>query len=263
MALSDARVRALSLELLDAETKRSPVQPLSERIANLTVADAYAIQTQTITAKVKGGGLVIGKKVGLTSKAMQDMFGVREPDFGQILGSSVILEGQPISLSKYIDPRIESEICFVLNRDLSGPGISAADVLVATAGVMPAFELIDSHFKDWKMKIQDTVADNASNAGIILGAKLTPVSDLDLRWLGLVLEKDGEVVATAAGAAVLGNPAQAVAWLANKLGEFGIPLKAGELIMSGSLTAAFSTQAGSSFRATFDRLGSVSTRFVK
>ena len=263
MTLNKARIQSLSEELMNAETSRVPVDPLSERIPSLSVQDAYAIQTHTIDAKVKNGAIVIGKKVGLTSKAMQDMFNVREPDYGQMLDSAVIMEGQPISLSRFIEPRVESEICFLLNRDIKGPGINAADVLAATAGVMPAFEIIDSHFKNWKMKIQDTVSDNASNAGIVLGARLSPISGLDLRLVGLVLEKDGEVVATAAGAAVWGNPAQAVAWLANKLAEFGMGMRAGELILSGSLTAAFPAVAGSSFRATFDHLGPVSTRFIK
>jgi 2-keto-4-pentenoate hydratase len=261
MALEKAQIRRLSRELIAAEEKHSPVESLTDRIPAITIADAYAIQLQTMDTKVKKGALVVGKKIGLTSKAMQDMFGVCEPDYGHILDNAIIMEGQPISMARFIEPRIESEICFLLKKDLKGPGVTTAEVLAATAGVMPSFELIDSHFKDWKMKIQDTVADNASNAGVILGGKLTPVEDLDLRLIGLVLEKDGEIVATAAGAAVWGNPAQAVAWLANRLGQYGIWLRAGELIMSGSLTAAFPARNGSSFRATFDRIGSVSTRF--
>jgi 2-keto-4-pentenoate hydratase len=261
MAMEKTQIRRLSRELIAAEEELSPVETLTDRIPEITIADAYAIQLQTIDTKVKKGALVVGKKIGLTSKAMQDMFGVREPDYGHILDAAIIMEGQTISMARFIEPRLESEICFLLKKDLKGPGVTTAEVLTATAGVMPSFELIDSHFKDWKMKIQDTVADNASNAGVILGGKLTPVDDLDLRLIGLVLEKDGEIVATAAGAAVWGNPAQAVAWLANRLGEYGIGLRAGELVMSGSLTAAFPAQAGSSFRATFDRIGSVSTRF--
>jgi 2-keto-4-pentenoate hydratase len=174
----------------------------------------------------------------------------------------MIMEGQPVSMKNLIQPRLESEICFLLKRDLKGPGVTTAEVLAATAGVMASFELIDSRYQNWKMKIQDTVGDNASNAGVVLGGKLTPVKDLDLRLIGLVLEKDGEILATAAGAAVWGNPAQSVAWLANKLGEYGISLHAGEFIMSGSLTAAFDVKAGSNFRATFDRLGPVSVRFT-
>lgn len=262
MALDKAHIRQLSEELLEAEKTRIPVEPFTDRISDITVEDAYAIQLQTIETKVYNRARVVGKKIGLTSQAMQDMFGVREPDYGHILDNVVMMEGQPISVGQFIEPRLESEICFVLNRDLKGPGVNTADVLTATAGVMPSFELIDSHFKNWKMKIQDTVGDNASNAGIVLGGKITPITEIDLRLTGLILESNGEVIATAAGAAVWGNPVQAVAWLANKLGQYGISLHAGEIIMSGSLTAAFNVKAGSSFRATFDRLGSVSVRFV-
>jgi 2-keto-4-pentenoate hydratase len=164
-------------------------------------------------------------------------------------------------MSRLILPRIEPEIAFLLKSDLKGPGINAAQVLDATEGVLPAFEVIDSRFKDWKITVKDSIADNASAATMILGGKLTSIKDLDLRLIGLVLEKNGEVVSTGAGAAVLGNPAESVAWLANKLAEFDISLKKGEFVMSGSLVKAVPVEAGASFRATFDRLGSVSVRF--
>ncbi|MFH0847833.1 MAG: fumarylacetoacetate hydrolase family protein [Chloroflexota bacterium] len=259
-----SKLDALAAELLTAERLRKPVAPLMERFPELTVDDAYAIQIRVIQQKMSAGAVVVGKKIGLTSRAMQDMFGVREPDYGLILNTAVVPESVPLSLTRLIQPRVESEICFVLKEDLKGPGVNVAKVLQATCGVMPALEIIDSRFRDWKIKIQDTVADSASNAAIILGSKLTRIEDLDLRLIGLTLERDGEVVATASGAAVLGNPAEAVAWLANRLGEYDVnfSLKAGEFIMSGSLTAALPVAAGTSVRATFDRLGSVSARFV-
>lgn len=262
MALSKAQIGKLSRELIAAEKDRAPVEPITDRIPEITVPEAYAVQIQTVESKIAAGAVIVGKKIGLTAKAMQDMFGVREPDYGHILNTAIIMEGQPVSIANLIQPRLESEICFLLKKDLRGPGVTTAEVLAATVGVMPSFELIDSRFKNWKMKIQDTVGDNASNAGVVLGGRLTPVDDVDLRLIGLVLERDGEIVSTAAGAAVWGNPAQAVAWLANKLGEYGIILHAGEFIMSGSLTAAFDVKANSVFRATFDRLGSVAVRFV-
>ena len=262
MSLDKSQIKKLSAELVAAEEKCKPVAPITDRIPEITVPEAYAVQMQTVEAKVGKGAKIVGKKIGLTAKAMQDMFGVREPDYGHILNSAMIMEGQPGSMKNLIQPRLESEICFLLKRDLKGPGVTTAEVLAATAGLMASFELIDSRYQNWKMKIQDTVGDNASNAGVVLGGKLTPVKDLDLRLIGLVLEKDGEILATAAGAAVWGNPAQSVAWLANKLGEYGISLHAGEFIMSGSLTAAFDVKAGSNFRATFDRLGPVSVRFT-
>ncbi len=254
-------IARLSQELLSAEKTRIPVAPLTERFPGITVADAYNIQLGIINTKLARGDVVVGKKIGLTSRAMQEMYGVKEADYGHILSSSVFLEGQPVSVSRLIQPRLEAEICFVLKEDLKGPGVSVANVLTATAGVMPAFEIIDSRIKDWKIKIQDTIADNASNAAVVLGGKLTRIKDLDLRLIGMVFEKNGDIAATGAGAAVLGNPAQAVAWLANTLSEYGIVLKAGEFIMSGALTAALPVKAGDNFTATFDRLGTVSVSF--
>jgi 2-keto-4-pentenoate hydratase len=174
----------------------------------------------------------------------------------------VILNGQPIAASQMLQPRCEAEIAFVLKRDLTGPGVTVADVLTATEAVLPALEIIDSRIANWKIKLQDTVADNASSAYIVLGNAMTPVHGLDLRLIGMVYEKNGGILATGAGAAVLGHPATAVAWLANKLHEFDVPLKAGEVILSGALAAAAPVAAGDYFRAELDRLGSVSVRFV-
>jgi 2-keto-4-pentenoate hydratase len=165
-------------------------------------------------------------------------------------------------MSRLIRPVIEGEICFVLKDALKGPGVDVAKVLAATAGVMPAMEIADSRFKERRMKAQDSLSENSGAAMVRLGGQLTPIDNIDLRLIGMVLEKNGEVIATAAGAAVLGNPAQPVASLANKLAEFGMSLQAGEFIISGSLTAAVPAEAGDCFRATFDRLGFVSTRFV-
>ncbi len=255
-------ITRLTQELLAAEENRTPVAPLTDRFPGITVADAYNIQLGIIEARRTRGEVVVGKKIGLTSRAMQDMFGVKDADYGHVMDSAVLLEGQAVSLSGLIQPRLEAEICFVLKDDLKGPGVTVANVLTATAGVMPAFEIIDSRIKDWKIKIQDTIADNASNAAVVLGGKLTRIKDLDLRLTGMVYEKNGDVAATGAGAAVLGNPAQAVAWLANTLSQYGISLKAGEFIMAGALTAALPVKAGDNFTATFDRLGPVSVRFV-
>jgi len=263
MALGKEELDRLSKELMDAERTDTPIeQPLTDRFPEITIPEAYAIQLRTIQSKVDAGEVVVGKKIGLCSRAMQEMFRVEEPDYGHILDTMMILEGQPIPMSRLIQPRLEGEICFILKDDLKGPGVTTAKVLAATAGVVPALEIIDSRVKDWKIKIQDTIADNAGSALVVLGGQMTAITDLDLRLVGMVLEKNGEIIATGASAAVLGNPVQAVAWLANKLGEHGIGLRAGEFIMSGSLTAAVPIQAGSCFRATFDRFGSVSTRFV-
>ena len=261
MSLSKEQVAQISAELIEAEKSRIPIKALTERFSDVSYEDAYAIQLKTFDTLVKGGAIIVGKKIGLTSKAMQDQMNIREPDYGMITDRMVEREGAPIPMSSLILPKIEPEIAFLLKEDLTGPGVNVANVIEATEGVMPAFEIIDSRYKDWKITVKDSISDNASAGIMILGGKLTPIKDLDLRYVGLVLEKNGLLVSTGAGAAVLGNPAQSVAWLANKLTEYGISLKKGEFVMSGSLVQAVSVEAGSSLRATFDRLGSVSVRF--
>jgi len=261
MALSKAEIEQVSSALIEAEKTCKPIEPLTDQFADVSYEDAYAVQLKTFDTKVKAGAVIVGKKIGLTSRAMQDQFGIREPDYGMIVDKMVAREGQPIPMSSLILPRIEPEIAFLLKDDLKGPGINAANVLDATEGVLPAFEVIDSRYRDWKITVKDSISDNASAAIMILGGKLTPVKDLDMRLLGMVLEHNGEVVSTGAGAAVLGNPAESVAWLANKLTEYGITLKKGEFVMSGSLVSAVKVEAGSFLRATFDHLGPVSVRF--
>jgi 2-oxopent-4-enoate hydratase len=216
-----------------------------------------------MNARLADGHCIVGKKIGLTSKAMQTALGVFEPDYGYIADYMMVYEGDPVSLTELISPKVEPELAFVLKEDLQGPGVTVADVLRATAGVMPAIEIIDSRVKDWKIKIQDTIADGASIGRVVLGGKLTPIENIDMRYIGLVLEKNGQVVATAAGAAVLGHPATAVAWLANKLAKFNIALKKGEIIMSGSFTAACPVVDQDNVTCHFDHLGSVSVRFTK
>lgn len=261
MALTEDIVEHISQQLLEAERSCQPIDAISEKFTDLSYADAYAIQLRTIDTKVKAGAVVVGKKIGLTSKAMQEQFNIKEPDYGLIVDNRVFREGQPILRESLIMPRIEAEIAFLLKDELKGPGVTVANVLNATEGVMPAFEVIDSRFRDWKITVKDSIADNASSAAIILGGKLTQILDVDLRWIGMVLEKNGEVIVTGAGAAVLGNPAESVAWLANKLSEYDITLRRGEFIMAGSLVRAVDIESGSFFRATFDRLGSVSALF--
>ena len=261
MALSNNQVEQVASELIEAERTVTPVVALTERFGDLSYEDAYAIQLKTVDIKVKAGAVVVGKKIGFTSKAMQDQFNIREPDYGILDDRIVFREGQPITMESLIFPRIEPEIAFLLKHDLKGPGVNAATVLEATEGVLPALEVVDSRFGPGQITVRDSIADNASAGLMILGGKLTPVKDLDMRLLGMVFEHDGRVVSTGAGAAVLGNPAQSVAWLANKLAEFGITLKKGEFVMSGSLVSAVKIEAGSFFTATFDRLGPVSALF--
>ncbi|WP_425059268.1 2-hydroxypent-2,4-dienoate hydratase [Sporomusa carbonis] len=255
-------IKQLAAELYEAEKTGEAIATITDKY-QLTNDEAYEIQIEGMKLRLADGHRIVGKKIGLTSKAMQNALGVFEPDYGYIADYMMSYEGEPILLSELVAPKVEPEIAFVLKEDLQGPGVTVADVLRATAGIMPAIEIIDSRVKDWKIKIQDTIADGASIGRVVLSGKLTPVDDIDMRFMGLVLEKNGEIVATAAGAAVLGHPANAVAWLANKLAKYNISLKKGEVIMSGSFTAACPVTDGDNVTCYFDHIGSVSARFKK
>ncbi|MBM3374084.1 MAG: 2-oxopent-4-enoate hydratase, partial [Betaproteobacteria bacterium] len=226
------------------------------------IADAYRIQQRLNARRIAAGERIIGKKIGVTSAAVMNMLGVYQPDFGMLTDGMVYNEGEAIPANTLIQPKAEGEIAFVLKRDLKGPGVTAADVLAATEGVMACFEIVDSRIRDWKIKIQDTVADNASCGVFVLGDRLVDPRGVDLNTCGMVLEKNGEIVATGAGAAALGAPANAVAWLANTLGKLDIPLKAGEVVLSGSLAIMVPVKAGDSLRVTIGGIGGCSVRFV-
>jgi len=260
--MDESRMKTLADMLLSAELSRKPIAPLTESDRGITVDEAYRVQLLMMDMKKSSGQVVVGKKIGITSRAMQVMLGVSEPDYGHILDGMVVAEGEMIRTADLIQPRVEGEIAFILKEDLEGPGVTLADVIRCSEGVIPALEVIDSRIMDWKIKLPDTVADNASSARIVLGGKITPVLGLDLRTVGMVLEKNGEIAATAAGAAVLGHPAQAVAWLANKLATYRIPLAKGEVILSGSLTAAVPVAAGDFIRADFGPLADVKIKFA-
>ena len=262
MPLSKETIAEIALKLLEAERTCRPVDEISVRYPGMSIDDAYAVQIRTIEEKVKAGSVIVGRKIGLTSKAMQALIGIDEPDAGIIVDSKVYREGEAIPSNAMMVPRIEAEIGFLLKEDLEGPGVTVVDVLAATAGVMPLLEVKDTRLKTLKPTIVDAIADNATSGIVILGGKLTPLStDMDLRLVGMVFEHNGEIVATATGAEALGNPAEAVAWLANKLHRYGIALRKGEFVMSGGLTKALEVKPGSFFKATFDRLGSVSALF--
>ncbi len=248
-------------QLLEAERSLKPIAPLTETYPEISVQQAYQIQLAQIQQKVKQGARVIGKKIGLTSKAMQEMVGVSEPDYGHLLDTMSYVDGEIIDIGQFIEPKVEVEIAFILAKDLKGPGVSITNVIDATDYIVPAFEVIDSRIKDWKIKFEDTVADNGSSAKVVLGGIPTKIDQVDLRHIGMVIDVNGAQIATGAGAAVLGNPLKAVAWLANKLGEFDISLKAGEVILSGAITAAVPIKSGDIFNAHFAHIGSVSVGF--
>lgn len=255
------RLAQLATDLRDAERTRTAIPPLSERHPDLSVRDAYGIQQCIVAARKAAGGLVRGRKVGLTSLAMQRQLGVDEPDFGALMGDMFVEDGDAIRVSELIAPRVEAEIAFVMGRELSGPGVGSLDALRAVAGAVASVEVIDSRIADWRITLVDTIADNASSARVVAAGRLVPVHELELRTLGMAITLNGSVVATGAGAAVLGNPIRCVAWLANKLGEFGVPLREGDLVLAGALHAALPVTAGDVVRADFAQLGPVSIHF--
>lgn len=255
-------IAALGLELHQALVARRTVAPLSGRGFDISVDDAYAIQTEFLSHRLSAGDRVIGKKIGVTSRPVQTMLGVTQPDFGMLLASMAVPERGDVPMAGLIQPRAEGEIGFVLKRDLMGPGVTNADVLRATEGVMACLEIVDSRIHDWKIAITDTVADNASCGVFVLGDRLVDPNSLDLALAGMIIEKNGRILGTGAGAATLDSPVNAMAWLANTLGARGIPLKAGEVILSGSLAALIPVTAGDSIRVAIQGIGTCHANFI-
>lgn len=259
--IGDAAVAAYADELHRALREARTVPPLRER-AELSVDDAYRISLALLARREADGERVIGKKIGATSKAVQDMLGVDRPDFGfltdrmQVGGEAIRIAGQLIA------PRAEAEIAFILKNDLVGPGITDADVLAATDAVCACFEIVDSRIANWNIGIVDTIADNASCGVFVLGDTRIDPRDLDLPNLKCEVFKNGRKISEGLGSAVQGSPLTAVAWLANTLGAYGVALKAGEIILSGSLVPLEPTAAGDAFVATIDGLGSAMVHFA-
>lgn len=254
------RISQLGDELFESLRSRSPIEPLTDREPGLTLEQAYQIQEHLIRRRLALGDRIVGKKVGLTSRVVQRSLGVGEPDFGQLLASMVATD--TISVSNLLQPRAEGEVAFLLERDLAGPGITNADVLYATRAVLPCFEIVDSRIRNWRIRLQDTVADNASAGMFVLGERAVDPRSVDLSTCGMVLEKNGVIECTGAGAAALGSPVNCVAWLANALGRFGTALRAGEIILSGSLGALVPVAAGDSLHLSIGGIGSASVRFI-
>jgi 2-keto-4-pentenoate hydratase len=238
-----------------------PITPLTDKHADIDVVDAYEIQLINIRQRVAAGARVIGHKVGLSSEAMQKMMNVDEPDYGHLLDEMQVHEDKPVTSANYLYPRVEVEVGFILADDLPGAGCTEDDVLAATAAFAPAIELIDTRITDWKIKLCDTIADNASSAGFVLGEARVSPADVDITGIESVLTRNGEVVAKGRSDAVLGNPVTAVAWLARKVESFGVRLKAGDIVLPGSCTRAIDVRPGDNFVAEFDGLGSVRLSF--
>ncbi len=249
-------------ELYDCLRQRRTVPPLMTRDPALTIADAYAISLDFLARRRKDGERVIGKKIGATSKAVQDMLGVHQPDFGFLTDWMLVSGEIDLDAKSLIAPRAEAEIAFILKDSLSGPGVTAADVIAATESIAPCFEIVDSRIDDWKIGIVDTIADNASCGVFLIGESRADPRDHDLPSLHVTVTKNGAPLSEGYGHAVQGNPAQAVAWLANTLGTSGVTLDAGDIILSGSLVPLAPAVRGDVFEMTLLGIGGCVARFV-
>lgn len=254
-------IKKLADEIYEAEKTGAPIQPLTERHPELTAADAYAVQLKYAARRMDDGAVVKGKKIGLTSKAMQEMLGVDQPDYGHIFDDMIYKAGEKIDVGRFIQPRIEFEIAFVLKTDIDAENITVDNAADYIDYAVPAAELIDSRIADWQIKFEDTVSDNGSSAGALLGEKQLKLDDIDLPAERMEIFKNGMKIDEGYGSAVLGNPLEAVVWLAKSLGEYDIRLEKGEVVLAGSLTKAMDVAAGDVFEAHFENLGSVKVEF--
>jgi 2-oxo-hept-3-ene-1,7-dioate hydratase len=247
--------------LLGAEAERKPAVQLSKTFPDIEIEDSYAISSMVVARKVSQGARIIGHKIGLTSKAMQQSSQIDEPDYGHLLDSMLLADGAKVRHADYCVPRVEPELTFILKEPLKGPGIGLVDVLRATEWVIPSIEIIDARVQNPR-KITDTVADNGAAAGIVLGGRPVRPDAVDLRWVGAIFYRNSEIEETGIAAGVLGHPAMAIAWLANKVGRFGTVLEPGHLMLSGSFTRPVWAAQGDTLHADFGPLGSVSVQFV-
>lgn len=260
--MNDEMIERVGDELFAALSTGSVIDPITDQFPELRIEDAYQIQKRLNARRVASGQRIIGKKIGVTSRAVMDMLGVLQPDFGMLTDAMRFPSGAVIPVRSLIHPKAEGEIAFVLKDDLRGPGITASDVVAATAGVSACFEVVDSRIRDWRIKIQDTVADNASCGVFVLSDRLVDVRSLDLEKAEMTLLKNGEPVVRGNGAATMGSPLLAVAWLANKMGELGEALKAGEVILSGALGAMVPVRSGDHLRMSIVGIGECSVDFL-
>jgi 2-keto-4-pentenoate hydratase len=256
--MSSDQVQGAAQRLLEAYRSGTPIDPLTPEFAPAELSTAYRIAQAQVEQWEKDGDSVKGHKVGLASAAIQRQMEVDQPDFGHLTASMFHLEHQPIPAATYIQPRIEPETAFVLGRPLTGPGVTIADAVRAVEFVLPALEIVDSRIRDWKIGIFDTITDNASSGGVVLGSRPVLLRDVDLRLTGCTLHINGELVATGAGGAVLGSPLNSLVWLANTVGPLGVTLEPGHVVLPGSMTKAFPISPGDSIVANMSGLGSVS-----
>lgn len=260
-------IEQIAAQLDASEQSREQIRQVSLQYPDMTMDDAYAIQNAWVKRKVANGRVVRGHKVGLTSRAMQLASNINEPDFGVLLDDMFYTDGAALPMERFIVPRVEVELAFVLGTDLKGPGVTLMDVLRATEYVVPALEIIDARFHQVDpqtkvtRKVLDTISDNAANAAIVTGGRPVKVDELDLRWVGAGLIRNGIIEETGLALGVLNHPGNGVVWLANKLGSLGVSLKAGQVILSGSFTRPVFAQKGDVFCADYGVLGTINCRF--
>lgn len=253
--------------LYSAEQTRTPIRQLSLDYPDMTVEDAYAVQRALVALKVADGRIIKGRKIGLTSKVMQRAVSIDEPDYGALFDDMFVEDGGCVPRGRFIRPRVEVELAFVLGQDLQGPGVTLFDVLRATEFVTPALEILDARVQmsdpetGHLRTIVDTIADNAADAGLVLGGRVVRPLDVDLRWVAALLLRNGVIEETGVAAAVLNHPGNGVAWLANRLAPHGVPLRAGDVILSGSFTKPVFAEPGDTFVADYGSLGTVSVSF--
>jgi 2-oxo-hept-3-ene-1,7-dioate hydratase len=261
-------VAALARELYNARKTRTALCHFSKRFPQMTIDDGYAIQRAWVALEIADGRIVKGRKIGLTSRAMQQASQIDEPDFAPLMDDMFFDQGCDIEASRFIAPRVEVELAFILGRPLQGPGVTLSDVLSATDYVTPAIEIIDARIEQFDRdtkamrKVFDTISDFAANAGIVLGGRQVKPTEVDLRWVGALLHKNDVIEETGLAAGVLGHPATGVAWLADKIAPYGERLDAGDVVLAGSFTRPTSAAAGDSFHVDYGPLGSIDFRFV-
>jgi len=258
------QIKVLAKHLFEAEKNQTPMDALTVLKPDMTLEDAYEVQLEVVKEKLAQGLKIVGKKIGLTSRDMQVMYGIETPDCGHLFENMIVENGGEISFTdEVIQPKIEAEIAFVLKKDLHGPNVTVEDVLEATDYVLPSIEIVDSRIKDWNIKLQDTVADNASSGLYILGDKPVSLDEVNLPEIGMKVYQNGQLVREGFGKNAMDHPAACVAWLANQLNEFGVVLKAGEVILSGALASTIDVVPGDEYIAVFEQLGEVKVTFTK
>lgn len=268
LTLSTSEIKQAAQELYQAERQAQPIDPISLRFPGMTISDSYAIQEQWVQRKIDDGQRVVGYKIGYTSRAMQKALNIKEPDYGVLLEDMVFADGSDIEVSQFCDPRIEMELAFILKEELSGENVTVFDVLNATDYVVPALEIIAARSHrvhpetQYKRTVKDTIADNAGNAGIIMGGRPIKPDAKDLRWCGGLLYLNGLLEETGLAAAVLNHPANGVSWVAKRFAPHGVSLKPGQIILSGSFTAPIAVKAGDTIHADYGPLGGISCHFV-